>query len=172
LIEGHGLDRLTHLPDDAFTHSYLADRLKFAGEHTIPFGLLLVELDHFDALKTTHGLDAVDAILNVVAHTLRNGLDPLDFVGRWSEEQFLAIVANCNEGDLLTIAERLKRLARCSEIAWWGDQLSVTVSIGGTVLQPGEPPGPLLERAGGALKQALAQGGNCAIVLCPPVTPS
>jgi diguanylate cyclase (GGDEF)-like protein/PAS domain S-box-containing protein len=171
LIEGHGLDSLTHLPDGAFTNSYLLDRLKFAGEHTIPFGLLDIQLDQLDALKATHGLDAVEAILNVVAHTLRNSLDPLDFVGRWSEDQFLAIVATCSEGDLLTIGERLKRLAHSSEIAWWGDQLSVTASVGGTVLQPGEPLIPLLERAGNALKQAVAQGGNCAIVLCPPLTP-
>ncbi len=61
-----------------------------------------------DTLTATHGLEAAEAILNVVAHTLRNGLDPLDFLGRWSDDQFLAVVANCGNGDLLTTAERLK----------------------------------------------------------------
>ena len=158
LAVGHGLDAVTQLPDYPFTESYLVDRLKFASEHAIPFGLLCIQLDQLDALTATHGLDAAEAILNVVAHTLRNGLDPLDFVGRWSEDQFLAIVANCSDGDLLTTAERLKRLAQSSEIAWWGDQLSVTVSVGGTVLSPGEPIAPLLDRTGNALKQAVAQG--------------
>ena len=171
LIVGHGLDALTQLPDYAFTNSYLVDSLKFASEHVIPFGLLCIQLDQLGALMATHGLDAAEAILNVVAHTLRNGLDPLDFVGRWSDDQFLAIVANCTEGDLLTTAERLKRLAQSSEIVWWGDQLSVTVSIGGTVLQPGEPIGLLLERTMNALKQALAKGGDFAFVLCAPETP-
>jgi diguanylate cyclase (GGDEF)-like protein/PAS domain S-box-containing protein len=171
LIVGHGLDALTQLPDFAFTESYLADRLKFASQHVIPFGLLCIQLDHLDTLTATHGLDAAEAILNVVAHTLRNGLDPLDFVGRWSEDQFLAIVANCNEGDLLTTAERLKRLAQSSEIVWWGDQLSVTVSVGGTVLAPGELVESLLSRAGSALEQAAAKGGNFAIVLGAPETP-
>src|SRR5208337_2659694 len=170
LAVGHGLDSVTQLPDYPFTESYLVDRLKFASEHAIPFGLLCIQLDQLDALAATHGLDAAEAILNVVAHTLRNGLDPLDFVGRWSEDQFLAIVANCRGGDLLTTAERLKRLALSSEIAWWGDQLSVTVSVGGTVLNPGEPIAPLLDRTGNALKQAIAQGGNSAIVLCAPET--
>jgi len=171
LAVGRGLDAVTQLPDYPFSASYLVDRLKFASEHVFPFGLLCIQLDQLDTLKATHGLDAAGAILNVVAHALRNGLDPLDFVGRWSEDQFLAIVANCGDGDLLTTAERLKRLAQSSEIVWWGDQLSVTVSVGGTVLAPGEPIGLLLGRTGNALKQAIAQGGNCAIVLSTPETP-
>jgi hypothetical protein len=69
---------------------------------------------------------------------------------------------------LKTTAERLKLLAQSSEIAWWGDQLSVTVSVGGTILNPGEPIEHLLDRIGYALKQTTAQGGNCAIVLCAP----
>lgn len=171
LVVGRGLDAVTQLPDYSFAASYLLDRLKFASEHLIPFGLLCIQLDHLDVLTITHGLDAAEAILHVVAQTLRNGLDPQDFVGCWSEGQFLAIVANCADGNLLTTAERLKRLARASEIVWWGDQLSVTVSVGGTVLRPGEPIESLLGRTGTALKQAVAQGGNFAMVLCAPETP-
>ena len=121
-------------------------------------------------MTATHGLDAAEAILNVVAHTLRNGLDPLDFLGRWSEDQFLAIVANCCERDLLTTAERLKRLAQSSEIVWWGDQLSVTVSVGGTAWAAAEDLVPLLDRTGRALQQAVAKGGNFAVVLSAPET--
>jgi diguanylate cyclase (GGDEF)-like protein/PAS domain S-box-containing protein len=165
---GQGLDALTGLPDYTFTVSYLADRLKFASQHTIPFGLLCLQLDQLDTLKATHGVDAAEGILKVVAHTLRNGLDPLDFVGRWSEDQFLATVANCGEDELRTTAERLNQLAQSSEITWWGDELSVTVSVGGTASRPGEALEPLLARAGNALNQALARGGNCCIVLNPP----
>ncbi|MFZ0962660.1 MAG: diguanylate cyclase [Terriglobia bacterium] len=171
LVVDHGLDGVTQLPDCFSTEARLANRFKYASEHIIPFGLLCIQLDRLDDLTATHGLDAAEAILNVVAHTLRNGLDPLDFVGRWSEDQFLAIVANCDDGALTTTAERLKRLAQSSEVVWWGDQLSVTVSVGGTVLQPGEAIELLLDRTGNALNQAVAQGNNCAIVLCAPETP-
>ena len=171
LAVGHGLDALTLLPDYPFTESHLVDRLKFASEHIIPFGLLCIQLDHLDTLTATHGLEAAEAILNVIAHTLRNGVDPQDFVGRWSGDQFLVIVASCSMGELLTIAERLKRLAHSSEIVWWCDKLSVTVSVGGSVLAPGEPLDLLLERAGSALKQASAQGGDSAVVFGAPETP-
>jgi diguanylate cyclase (GGDEF)-like protein/PAS domain S-box-containing protein len=171
LAVGHGLNAVTQLPDFPFTESHLAGRLKFAAAHAIPFGLLCIQLDQLDTLAVTHGLDAAESILSVVAHTLRNGLDPPDFVGGWLEDQFLAIVANCSDGDLLTTAERLTQLAQSSEIAWWGDPLSVTVSVGGTVSRPGEPIESLLGRAGSALQQAVAQGGNCAIVVCASETP-
>lgn len=171
LATGYGLDPVTQLPDYAFTESHLVGRVKFASEHLMPFGLLCVQVDHLDTLTATHGLDAAEAILNVIAHTLRNGLEPLDFVGRWSEDQFLAIVTNCTDGDLLSTAERLKRLAQSSEIAWWGDPLSVTVSVGGTLTKPNESLAGLFERAGAALKTAAAQGGDAAIVLPAPSTP-
>ncbi len=172
LAVGHGLDAVTQLPDYPYTESHLVGRIKFASEHIIPFGLLCVQVDHLDTLTATHGLEAAEAILNVIAHTLRNGLDPLDFLGRWSDDQFLAVVTNCGNGNLLSTAERLRLLAQSSEITWWGDQLSVTVSVGGTGLTPGEHVVPLLDRTGNALRQAVAQGGNLAVVVpCAPETP-
>jgi diguanylate cyclase (GGDEF)-like protein/PAS domain S-box-containing protein len=171
LAVGHGLDAVTQLPDHPFTEAHLEGLLKFASEHLISFGLLCIQVDQLDALTATHGLDAAEAILNVVAHTLRNSLDSLDFVGRWSEDQFLAVVANCGNGRLLSTAERLKQLAQSSEVTWWGDPLSVTVSVGGTVIRPGELLVALLERTGNALKKAVAQGGNSAVVLGAPEMP-
>ena len=165
LAGGHGVDGVTQLPDFTYTEYQLAERHKFASEHAIPFGLLCVQVDHLDELTAMHGLDAAEALLNVLAHTLRNGLDPADFLGRWSEDQFMAILNDPNDADLLTTAERLKRLAQFSEIAWWGDQLSVSVSVGGTVVVPGEPIAALLERTGRALNRAASQGGNLAVVL-------
>lgn len=171
LVVGQGLDAVTHLPDCPFTGSYLGDRLKYAAEHNIPFGLLCIQLDHLDTLIARHGLDAAETILNVVARTLHNGLDPQDFVGRWSDDQFLVILGNCSNSDVLTTAERLKRLSQSSAIAWWGDRLSVTVSVGGTILRPGEPVESLLQRTGEALNQAIANGGNFARVLDAAETP-
>jgi len=168
---GQGRDAITQLPDHSFTKSHLVGLLKFASEHLIPFGLLCVQVNHLDALTATHGLDAAEGILNVVAHTLRNSLDPLDFLGRWEEDRFLAVISNCGNDNLVLTAERLKWLAQSSEIMWWGDQLSVTVSVGGTVLKPGEPMELLLERTANALQQAAEQGGNLNVVLCTPETP-
>ncbi len=165
---GEGLDALTQLADYSFSEAYLANRHRFAYEHNIPFGLLCVQLDRLDTLKASHGLEAADSILNVIAHTLRNAIDPQDFVGRWSDDQFLAIIATGSLEELSTTAARLRRLAESSEIVWWGDELSVTVSIGGTVVAPLEPVEEFLGRVGMALMEAVAQGGNSAVILDAP----
>jgi diguanylate cyclase (GGDEF)-like protein len=130
--------------------------------------MLCLQLDDLDSLRASHGLEAQEAILRVVAHTLRNGIDPQDFVGRWSDDQFLAILAIDGPGELAATAERLKKLAGSSEIVWWGDELSLTVSVGGTVLVPIESVESLLDRIGSALMEATSQGGNVAVILDAP----
>lgn len=169
LTVGHGLDALTQLPDYSFTVSYLQEHLAFAAEHTIPFGLVCIQLDNLEKLKVTHGRDAAEALLNVVAHTLRNGLYPEDFVGRWSEDQFLTIIASSGEEALMPTVERLRQLAESSEIIWWGDQLSAVVSVGGTIVLPGETLEALLARPGGTLTSVAADPSSSPVVLRAPI---
>ena len=76
------------------------------------------------------------------------------------------------ESPLTATAERLVRLAQSSEIAWWGDQLSVTVSVGGVVAVPGEVIVEVLSRTGSALREAISRGGNKAVVSGAPEAPS
>ena len=165
LAVGHGLDAVTRLPDYRFTEFYLLDRLEFASEHVIPFGLLVVKVEGTDGLKAKYGLEAVEAILKVVAHTLRTGLDALDYAGCWTEDQFLAIVASSDEHALLATGERLQRLAGSSAITWWGDPLSVKVSVGGLMVVPGESLASLMARLESAVDQCAAKGGSCVTVV-------
>jgi PAS domain S-box-containing protein/diguanylate cyclase (GGDEF)-like protein len=167
LAVGHGLDAVTRLPDQAFTDAYLGERLKFAAEHVIPFGLLSISLDQFESIMATQGLSAAEALLNVAAHTLRKGLDPLDYVGRRSNSQFLVMVTDRGESALQATGEQLKRLISCSAITWWGDPLSVTASVGGTAVKPGETLESLTKRLAEALQQSVSAGGNCVTVLSP-----
>lgn len=171
LAPGEGLDAVTRLPDHRFTELYLGDRLKYATEHAIPFGVLCIGLDQLDSFTSAHGRDAAEAILNVIAHALRNGLDPLDFVGRWSEDQFLALVSNCGDSALVAAGEHITRLARYSAVTWWGDALSVTVSVGATAMRPEEALEPLVERVGKAFQESVSGGGNRVSVRGAPEQP-
>lgn len=160
LAPGAGLDAVTRFPGHLFTELYLGDRLKYASEHAVPFGVLCIGLDQLASFTSAHGRDAVEAILNVIAHALRNGLDPLDFVGRWSEDQFLALVSNCVDSALVATGEHIKRLVRYSAVTWWGDALSVTASVGATAMRPEETLESLVERVGKALQESVSGGGN------------
>ena len=88
------------------------------------------------------------------------------FLGRWSETLFVAIVGNCAGADLARAAQNVHTMANCSGVQWWDDQLSVSVSVGRAIVQPGDTVESLLERASRDLGNdshsatALSSGGQ------------
>ena len=68
------------------------------------------------------------------AQTLAGGTRPDDLVGRWREDRFAALVV-CPRRTDWSCGERLRRLVAQAAVPWWGDRLSVTVSMGGTMVR-------------------------------------
>jgi len=64
----------------------------------------------------------------------------------------LIIIPNCETRDLTRAAENVKRIVHSSGIQWWGDSLSVTVSLGQAVVQQGDSTESILQRAERALE--------------------
>jgi hypothetical protein len=58
----------------------------------------------------------------------------------------------------------LNRLAGSEAVPWWGDHLSVTVSVGGTIAREGDTPQSLVERAEAAIEAGRASGG-CGVIV-------
>jgi flagellar motor protein MotB len=59
----------------------------------------------------------------------------------------MAILTECNGSEIARAAERLRRMAGASKIAWWGDWLPVTISLGGTAVAHGDTVEALVARA-------------------------
>jgi GGDEF domain-containing protein len=69
-------------------------------------------------------------------------------------------VAKCDGQRLAEMAERIRALAEGSSIAWWGDRIGITVSVGGCLARPGDDAASLEARAGHLLDSAQQAGGN------------
>jgi diguanylate cyclase (GGDEF)-like protein len=93
----------------------------------------------------------------MVARTLAAGLRGLDVVGRWGGEEFLAVVTNPSRGALTAIANRMRVLVAASRLSE-PVSVSVTVSIGATVAEPGEAAADVLRRADENLYRAKKAG--------------
>ena len=120
----------------------------------VPFGIMLVQLQQLTEFRSVYGHHAGDAILRVVAQTIQSSLRPGDILGRWSEEQFLAVLPNCGLTGAHLAATRIAKLANYAKLQWWGDLLSVTTAIAHAAVQSGDSLDSLVQRA----EQLLAHG--------------
>jgi len=154
LIEHGCMDETTGIPNREFTQFHLDENLAGFNRYNLPFGIMCIQLDQFEHFRATYGRPAGDAILRVVAHTMRNSLRPSDFLGRWTEDQFLAILMNCGSGGAEKAGTRIRKVVDCAGLQWWGDQLTVTTSAGYGIAQSGDTVESLLQRAQDSLKQA------------------
>jgi len=151
------LDDVTELPDRSVALDRIHAAVEEFEESHIPFGVLDIAVDRLDRLLERDGRRAVDAVLYATAQTLRANVGPADLVCRWSENRLVAILRNCAAPALGNAAGKLRRLAAMEAVPWWGDRLSVTVSIGATLVRAGDTPSSLMERAGQALEAGLLE---------------
>jgi diguanylate cyclase (GGDEF)-like protein/PAS domain S-box-containing protein len=140
------LDEVTGLPNQAMMQSHLRETLGTFAELQIPFGVVCLEAHELGQFRARYGQEAATSMLLVLARTLRNTVWPTDFVGRWSENRFLAILSGCAEDALQVVSDRMLRMMASATIEWWGEELSVAVSIGRTGALAGDTIESLLHR--------------------------
>jgi diguanylate cyclase (GGDEF)-like protein/PAS domain S-box-containing protein len=148
------MDSATELPNHAMMQSHLREMLGTFAELQIPFGVVCLEVHELAQFRARYGQEASTSMLRVLARTLRNTIWPTDFVGRWSEDRFLAILNGCNEDALRAVSERMLKMTRRATIEWWGEELSVAVLIGSATALAGDSVESLLQRAQDALKRS------------------
>lgn len=142
----------------------LEDRLETEFENIAhghqPFGLLWITADQSHDLRRTHGARACEAMLEKVERAVANGLRPGEQVGRWGEDEFLVISHERTPEMLADHAQVLAGLARTADFRWWGDRVSLTVSIGAAQAGDSGTLKELLERAQAAMLESIHVGGN------------
>jgi diguanylate cyclase (GGDEF)-like protein/PAS domain S-box-containing protein len=145
--QGDLTDRLGSLFDD-FTHGGLT------------FGVLWIMVDQAHDLRKTHGVGACDSMFLKVERVLTQGLGPAEHLGRWGEDEFLVISHERTTAMLAVHAQMLAGLARTADFRWWGDRISLTVSIGAAQANSSATLVELLERAKAAMFSSFHAGGN------------
>jgi diguanylate cyclase (GGDEF)-like protein len=159
------LDAVTGLAAKSFMETQLRENLTTFAEHNIPFGILLIQIDHLDQYRATRGPGVLPTILRVVAQSLENSLRPTDLIGCWGENQFIGILMECRESEVARVGERVRKIISAAEIEWWGDKFSVTSPLGGAGCRAEDTAELLVERAAASLQESIEQGGNCVVVL-------
>lgn len=142
-----GMDIATGIANHRFTQFHLKENLESFTEYRVPFGVLRVRPQSLDRIRAAYGREAADSILLVIAQSLGNRLRPNDFVGRWADEEFLAILVNCGPQALHAICQRMQKNSNVVEIRWWGELLSVKADFGCASVDLNDTIETLLQRA-------------------------
>ena len=127
--------------------------------------LLAVDLDLFKLVNDRHGHAAGDAVLQHVAGLMRRLTRQHDLVARSGGEEFTLLLPDTGADEAAALAERLRAGLEAQPAQHAGPQgmvqLPVTVSVGVSLILPGDASlDAVLARADAALYQAKAGGRN------------
>lgn len=159
------LDALTGMLNHSMIQARVKESLNLRLVYPVPFCVMCLAIDALDELRKRYGQAGVDAALRSVAQTVENALRPTDFVGRWMEQEFLAVLSECDDHDVMKVGERLNRMVRNNGVPWWGDKIRVSVSIGATAALDNDTVGSIVGRAEQGLRESGDGGGNRVVVI-------
>lgn len=154
------VDAATQLPNHSVCQVRLRIFLSTFAQEKLPFSILIIRVVNIHAFTAEHGAEAGRLLMRAVGETLANTIRHNDFAGRWSEDEFLMILANCDPARAPFVGERICSVADAASIHWWGDELSASISFGVASPEDGESMEVLISRAESTIRsrQDKAQG--------------
>lgn len=153
-------DQLTGLANRRYTESFLAGKLVELEEFGTPFGVALVDIDHFKMINDAHGHDIGDQVITMTAKSLRAAIRSTDLVGRWGGEEFLIVFSAVDMEKLEQMAERMRMLVEASSIQQAEKDVGVTVCIGAVSVERRVNKEQIIRLADKLMYQCKSKGRN------------
>ena len=136
-----------------------------------PLSLLMFDIDHFKSFNDSYGHLTGDQVLRLVAMSLKQTIKGQDITARYGGEEFAVVLPNTALRQALTVADHIRRAVMAKELKKksTGEILGrVTISVGVSMLKPGDDTDSLIERADACLYAAKRNGRNRVICEADP----
>ena len=137
-------DSLTGLDNRRSFDRTLEQRFAAWARHGISFAALAIDVDDFKDVNDTHGHEAGDAVLTVIANSLANAVRATDAVFRTGGDEFAVLSGPITAPEAAELARRLRMVVAASRFA---GSISIRISVGTAVVQEGDDAATLLKRA-------------------------
>ena len=154
------IDGLTGLRNRRYLDEQIAVARATLRRSGRPFGLLMVDIDHFKQVNDAHGHPFGDEVLRCVADAVDRTSREEDVVCRYGGEEFALLTPGVGLPGTARLGERVREAVAAVGCAGRGGVVPVTVSIGAADATTDDEAATLLRRADAALYRAKANGRN------------
>jgi diguanylate cyclase (GGDEF)-like protein len=157
------LDSLTGAFNRHFGMMRLHEEFARAVRINAPLGVLMFDLDHYKSVNDTYGHHIGDRVLAQVANASRSAMREGDILVRYGGDEFFAIMPAASRDDVNQVAERLRRKVQEAVLKDGGQEIHITISLGGTAYPDLNiwDEAELVRCADKALYAAKEAGRNC-----------
>ena len=156
-------DPLTGLGNRKYFDRMIETEVQNALSNSQPLSLLMFDIDHFKSFNDSYGHLTGDQVLRLVGMSLKQTIKGQDITARYGGEEFAVLLPNTPLRQALTVADHIRRAIMAKELKKksTGEILGrVTISVGVSMLKPGDDTDSLIERADACLYAAKRAGRN------------
>ncbi len=154
------IDPLTQIANRRYLISSINSKISEFERENITFSLIFIDIDDFKKINDVYGHDMGDEILRMVSSTIKSNIRAEDMIGRWGGEEFVVLLPNCSHHKLEKVAEKIRVLVENSSKKTADGEISVTVSIGGTVCVQNDSVQSIVKRADELMYHVKKNGKN------------
>jgi diguanylate cyclase (GGDEF)-like protein/PAS domain S-box-containing protein len=170
LLDASLRDPLTEVGNRRLGETVLVGWLEEFHRFQRRFGVLFADIDRFKLVNDHYGHDVGDEALKVVARTLADNIRHGDQVIRWGGEEFVILLADADADALAVAAERFRMLVTRAQLSYERRHVKLSISLGGTLVAPGDDSQLIIRRAGALLYESKTGGRNRATLDVDPGT--
>ncbi|TQV82893.1 putative bifunctional diguanylate cyclase/phosphodiesterase [Aliikangiella coralliicola] len=123
--------------------------------------IILIDLDKFQLLNSSHGFEAGDEFLKRIAILLRQSVDPHHNLGRLSADEFAIILQKTNTEEIKAVCDTIKKLIRDFKFIWKNETLTASICLGVVIIDENfSDINEILSAADHACRLAKTKGTN------------
>ena len=154
-------DDLTGVNNRRYFSEVATQECARAKRYGIEFAILMFDIDGFKQINDTFGHMVGDEVLQAVSRVYQNVIRQTDVFARWGGDEFIILVRQSAEVNLVAMVERIKAEFRQNILVINGEEIHITISIGGQRSGEGcEDFNKIISRADKALYAAKERGVN------------
>ena len=154
-------DELTRAYNMRAFNSIGARECALAKRYNRTFSLLMVDSDNLKKVNDTHGHEAGDRLIQLVARCIRDNLRTTDIVARYGGDEFMCLLPETGSAGAGVVAERIRKRIAETALDTGHQAVATSVSIGvAAYREHGDAFDALARNADRALYASKAGGRN------------